>query len=687
MATYYSTSSNQRDGMPNLYLRGPGDTLYQEPSLPGNMIFPNYSSAGSYSDNLADNSQSQQNCAEFPVPNSILSQDPNLSASRIGEHTYGVWRDGRNEMMFMQPTSALTNMQEMGGHVNTTNYLVRNSVNGDPQMDFRTQLGILHGGQSIQLQRPNVSAIQGQGLSLSLSTQLPSAIPMPSFQYRHTNTDISLLGSHQPNSGDVGSCRDDSSLSKHSKNAEFPLAYSGGDHPMKGVMLNESYVMSGLTSTIPNSKYLKAVQELLDEVVNVRKALKKESHKPQGFHMSFDIGGCKEADGGSKGTALTRSDGMALDAQDSSANSTTGLSPSERQDLQKKLTKLLSMLDEVDRKYKQYYHQMQIVVSSFDVIGGSGAARPYTALALQTISRHFRCLQDAISRQIRATRNSLGEQDSVNNKEGGISRLRFVDQQLRQQRALQQIGIIHQHAWRPQRGLPESSVSILRAWLFEHFLHPYPKDSDKIMLARETGLTRSQVSNWFINARVRLWKPMVEEMYKEEIGDADMDSNSSSDNVPKTREEIGPSDRERSHTSQFSDTKSDHISDVEMNGTNSEGPNYGNLNLMNQRPNLDDCSLLQDAMVQPSLNGGLMAYQMSELGRFGSGEVSLTLGLQHCEGSLPVSGSQPSFVTVKGDEIYNGASVGDDTTDYDYMNLANPRHRFSSSHLLHDFVA
>jgi len=24
-----------------------------------------------------------------------------------------------------------------------------------------------------------------------------------------------------------------------------------------------------------------------------------------------------------------------------------------------------------------------------------------------------------------------------------------------------------------------------------------------------------QVSNWFINARVRLWKPMIEEMYED----------------------------------------------------------------------------------------------------------------------------------------------------------------------------
>lgn len=130
------------------------------------------------------------------------------------------------------------------------------------------------------------------------------------------------------------------------------------------------------------------------------------------------------------------------------------------------------LLLQVDRRYKQYYHQMQIVVSSFDVIAGSGAAKPYTALALQTISQHFRCLRDAISGQIRATRKSLGEQDSSINQGMGIARLRYIDQQLRQQRAMQQFGMMQQHAWRPQRGLPESSVSVLRAWLFEHFLHP-----------------------------------------------------------------------------------------------------------------------------------------------------------------------------------------------------------------------
>ncbi|KAF2569852.1 hypothetical protein F2Q68_00028019 [Brassica cretica] len=162
-----------------------------------------------------------------------------------------------------------------------------------------------------------------------------------------------------------------------------------------------------------------------------------------------------------------------------------------------------------------------MVISSFEQAAGIGSAKSYTSLALKTISRQFRCLKEAIAGQIKAANRSLGEEDSVSGVgrlEG--SRLKFVDHHLRQQRALQQLGMIQHpsnNAWRPQRGLPERAVSVLRAWLFEHFLHPYPKDSDKHMLAKQTGLTRSQVSNWFINARVRLWKPMVEEMYTEEM--------------------------------------------------------------------------------------------------------------------------------------------------------------------------
>ncbi|KAI3774802.1 hypothetical protein L1987_49364 [Smallanthus sonchifolius] len=113
---------------------------------------------------------------------------------------------------------------------------------------------------------------------------------------------------------------------------------------------------------------------------------------------------------------------------------------------------------------------MQIIISSFEVIAGCGAAKP-TQHSLQTISSHFRCLKDAINRQIKVVSRSLGETDS--NENGiAISMLRFVDQELRQQKHDQKFITMDQHIWRPQRGLPDSCVSILRAWQFEYFLHP-----------------------------------------------------------------------------------------------------------------------------------------------------------------------------------------------------------------------
>eukprot|EP00210_Caulerpa_lentillifera_P002959 g2826.t1 len=45
---------------------------------------------------------------------------------------------------------------------------------------------------------------------------------------------------------------------------------------------------------------------------------------------------------------------------------------------------------------------------------------------------------------------------------------------------------------------------VLREWLYQHFDRPYPTDRDKMILSNVTGLTRTQVSNWFINARVTL---------------------------------------------------------------------------------------------------------------------------------------------------------------------------------------
>ncbi|KAI4298299.1 hypothetical protein L6164_031876 [Bauhinia variegata] len=591
----------------------------------------------------------------IPAQEGILA---NLGGSQSGEHDFIAWREGRNEM------------------------LVTHSADG--------------------------KNLQGQGLSLSLGTQIPSGIQIPSIHDQNPNPNFdSFLGPNPSIPGDGGY---KSSSSRHSET--LPPGFPEGNQELHREG-SSVHGMPGVAKTLPNSKYLKAVQQLLDEIVDIRKAVKQPDVKSHRIHED-----CSKEDDGRPENEKAPANAM-TDHQDSANNSSCELSHAEKQDLHNKLTKLLSMLDEVDRRYKQYYHQMQIVESSFDVIAGRGAAKPYTALALQTISRHFRCLRDVITGQISATQKNLGEQDaSENNKGVGISRLRFVDQQIRRQRALQQLGIM-QHAWRPQRGLPESSVSTLRAWLFEHFLHPYPTDSDKIMLARQTGLTRSQVSNWFINARVRLWKPMIEEIYKEEIGDTDVDSSCSSENASKvTKSDLKTSndmgdDLQHGQSSmanknfndgEAKDFRSDHVLATEITGSSglatfNSGNHEGETEFRSvkqadvQRPNFDDCGfypVVQTSGGSERFMSVAAACQASELGRFGTGSgVSLTLGLQNCEaGNFRSDETHHSFVAMREDDVYNSAaasSIGAETAEFERITNRNQQRRFSSPHLLRDF--
>ncbi|XP_019151585.1 PREDICTED: homeobox protein BEL1 homolog isoform X2 [Ipomoea nil] len=308
-----------------------------------------------------------------------------------------------------------------------------------------------------------------QGLSLSLSSSNPSAIGLQSFELRHHENDLRASMMHD--GGFLGKA----------------AAANLNHHPSE-----TGYFQ------IRNSKYLGPAQDLLNEFCCLGTSADTNHHHSAKMKL--------------------QKTSQWQDNESASSSKNPSLASLDLLELQKRKTKLLQMLEEVDRRYKHYCDQMKAVVSSFEAVAGNGAATVYSALASKAMSRHFRCLKDGIVAQIKAIKKATSEKDTAapGSTKGETPRLRVLDQALRQQRAFQQMTMMESHPWRPQRGLPERSVSVLRAWLFEHFLHPYPSDVDKHILARQTGLSRSQVSNWFINARVRLWKPMVEEMYVEE---------------------------------------------------------------------------------------------------------------------------------------------------------------------------
>ncbi|CAL0332655.1 unnamed protein product [Lupinus luteus] len=607
-----------------------------------------------------------------------------LSGTHLLPHNYNESVGGKNGFNFITSISDTMTMHPIDGHSNAeTSDLACNSFvgTGDSHVVPRTQFD-------------RDQNVRCHGLSLSLGTlMIPSIASVPHFQHQYPDNGFSsLMTSSTPNIKDNASLNGNEVSFKELRNAEcMESVSSGGFHksirmeglysPHLPICLNEGQSdpflngSSSFSNIILNSQYVKAAQELLDEIVNVRKALKQTGLEKQPSFRDIGLDGSKDYDGKSNSQSMQVSSGPS----GSIANTSSELSPAERQNLLDKKTKLLSMLDEVDKRYRQYCHRMQNVVSSFDMVAGCGAAEPYTALALHTISRHFRSLRDAISSQIQVTQRSLGEQE-------GIPRLRYVDQKLKQQKALQQLGVMRQ-TWRPQRGLPESSVSILRAWLFEHFLNPYPKDSEKIMLARQTGLTRNQVANWFINARVRLWKPMVEDMYKEEFGDSEMSSNNLlPENIPNKAPRVPKSDNKMEES---------HVQHGQRH--NDQGENDMDSRIIklqsDQRFNMNNNDPYSSAPIQLNQNGydcTLMAsstpatYDLPELGNFSSGgRVSLSLELRNRE--------RNEFV-VSNDDIDKrsnetlASSSDTDLLDYHFTDPEKQQHKFNDSHLLHEFV-
>lgn len=347
---------------------------------------------------------------------------------------------------------------------------------------------------------------QTQRLSLSLGSHLL----VPSVQYRQRSLNSDLMAPSYLMSGEEAR----EACNPGPEHVSNDYSVIGSAFAAASSSLNRScpvsYGTESFAAVIANSVYTKPVQALLNEMVNVSGNAVDISNEK--YVAKLPCGGRLGAQG--------------LSSELKAELYGNGQLSAEKHELQVKITKLISLLEEVDARYEEYYHQMEEMVSSFELIAGVGAAKFYTSLALQAMSRHFFSLRDAIVSQINITKRKFTQ--ALPRISTGLSQLNLFDTETRCNRlSLQQLRMIQsqRQAWRPIRGLPEASVAILRSWLFEHFLHPYPNDNEKLMLASQTGLTKNQVSNWFINARVRLWKPMIEEMYKEEFGDSSEDSN------------------------------------------------------------------------------------------------------------------------------------------------------------------
>lgn len=400
---------------------------------------------------------------------------------------------------------------------------------------------------------------------------------------------------------------------------------------------------TGYASILKGSRFLKPAQQLLEEFCDVGQGVFAEKNYTVDSSLMDPP------------LVNLNASGIVVDDGDGSDN-------------RRKKSRLISMLDEVYRRYKQYYQQMQAAVASFEYVAGLGNAAPFANLALKAMSKHFRSLKNAITDQLQFTNKA---QIQANRGKDEASTFGSTDRGPYGHRPVLNSGFIErqsQPVWRPQRGLPERAVTVLRAWLFEHFLHPYPTDTEKLMLAKQTGLSRSQVSNWFINARVRLWKPMVEEIHMLETRQGqkatqreEQSANRSSDHLPSSNSL--PSENPSTSTQRMQETPSkrsrDEFPDIPVG--NEEPPNLS-YNSLSNHPHVG---------VGVSMAGG-------------NSGVSLTLGLYQNNG-IGLSEPYPISAAQRFGLVHETSSEGFVLSGYEAQSRIFGRDVIGGQ-LLHDFV-
>ncbi|KAG4206850.1 hypothetical protein ERO13_A03G031800v2 [Gossypium hirsutum] len=397
---------------------------------------------------------------------------------------------------------------------------------------------------------------------------------------------------------------------------------------------------TGYATILKNSKFLKPAEQLLDQYCHIANSKLAKVCETSDAVIG-DIGDLASADDANavdmedraiKGNNSGASISSFCSSNEISVAVGIGSSSSCRPEYQQKKAKLLYLQEEVCRRYKLYYQQMQMVVSSFESVAGLSSATPYVSLALKTVEKNFRCIKNAISDRVRHICRALGEDllsstTGASSSKGDInmSRLKYEVQKS----GGVNVGFLEpqQQGWRPQRGLPERAVAILRAWLFEHFLHPYPTDTDKHMLATQTGLSRNQVSNWFINARVRVWKPMVEEIHMlESKGLAENNPNSSKTTEAKSPSTNRPNEDQRIDRPCINATSMEQLTCSGTAVAGTTGDAHDTERWFHDKP------LRMDFRIPTSMEGSLLSfapYEQSRLEMGGLGAVSLTLGLRH----------------------------------------------------------
>ena len=122
---------------------------------------------------------------------------------------------------------------------------------------------------------------------------------------------------------------------------------------------------------------------------------------------------------------------------------------------------------QLDQRCNQCVDEIQSAASKYGgMVGGGALLAPFAHRAVSAAHRRLRA-------------RITGEIAAASRRGAPPPPLTLADRErswesafIQKHWALRQLRRGDQQSWRPQRGLPEKSVAVLKAWMFENFLRP-----------------------------------------------------------------------------------------------------------------------------------------------------------------------------------------------------------------------